>query len=179
MGKIPPQVKQLINENKVGYQGFEAKTPIATDMFIPNHSGITGSQQAKNQLDTRYLSRFLVSGGQSGNITGNAYMNIGSALMGAGEGVVMVRSGSITGISGNATILIPDEAVSGFFQVRKNGTAVFQVSFNNTSEGISSANATQAIDTDTFAAGDIVSLTVECGSATLSKVFISAELTYH
>lgn len=33
---------------------FQEVTPIATEIIIPNHSGITGSQQAKNQLDTRY-----------------------------------------------------------------------------------------------------------------------------
>jgi len=33
-------------------------TPIGTEIIIPNHSGITGSQQAKNKLDARYITGF-------------------------------------------------------------------------------------------------------------------------
>ena len=48
--------KELLKNNKVGKQGVEPRTPIATEMFIPNHSGIKGSQQAIRDLDARYVN---------------------------------------------------------------------------------------------------------------------------
>lgn len=44
--------------NKSGVAQFRKETPIATEMFIPNHSGILGSEQAKADLDARYLINY-------------------------------------------------------------------------------------------------------------------------
>ena len=57
----PPSAESILKNMKNREQKFEPKTPIATDMFIPNHSGITSHPEYKND-DT-----FLAIDGSNAN----------------------------------------------------------------------------------------------------------------
>jgi len=55
INKTQRLIKSLKQETQPSRDFGENRTPIATDMYLPNLSGILGNQDAKNKLDTRYL----------------------------------------------------------------------------------------------------------------------------
>ena len=96
----------------------------------------------------------------------------------------MIRDGSIVGMSINFDLTGATGKISNLIlRVKKNGTAVWEENVSNT---ITSNNKTdfktQARGTDTFSAGDTISVCLEAdgvsGSLTLSKVIVKLEYYY-
>ena len=100
------------------------------------------------------------------------------------KGITMIRDGSIVGMSINFDLTGATGKISNLIlRVKKNGTAVWEENVSNT---ITSNNKTdfktQARGTDTFSAGDTISVCLESdgvsGSLTLSKVIVKLEYYY-
>lgn len=100
------------------------------------------------------------------------------------KGITMIRDGSIVGMSINFDLTGATGKISNLIlRVKKNGTAVWEENVSNT---ITSNNKTdfktQARGTDTFSAGDTISVCLEAdgvsGSLTLSKVIVKLEYYY-
>jgi hypothetical protein len=78
----------------------EIKTPIATDMFIPNHSGLLSNTDATKKLDDRYSLGTHNHDSEYVNVTGDTMTN--SLTLSAGS--ITVSSGDITITNGDLTL---------------------------------------------------------------------------
>ena len=124
--------------------------------------------------------RGYFDGGETSTFTSDRYLDFNNGTqMDDNIGYRMHRPGSITGVScqfkctantgGNVDI-----------NVRKNGSTVFSKnSISVSSTGDFGGSATQAVDVDTFAAGDVLTLFVEInGSLTLDNFNAFMECTF-
>ena len=108
--------------------------------------------------------------GESGTKSSTAYLDMAQAEQASStKGVTMPRAGSLTGVSVNFNISAHSTAAASgrhsfvTFDVRKNGSLVWATTIAGASGGATTYNngvvdktATQAIGTDTFAAGDTI-----------------------
>jgi len=115
-------------------------------------------------------TRGYFDGGESGTFSTSRYLDFNNGTqMGATIGYRMHRAGSITGVSCQFNVTSQTDGFDTPFdqayslvrtEVRKNGTNVFYVDESPTSTGNKGDSATQARGTDTFAAGDVLTLYV-------------------
>jgi len=115
-------------------------------------------------------TRGYFDGGESGTFNSSRYLDFNNGTqMGATIGYRMHRAGSITGVSCQFNVTSQtdgydnpmDEVYSRVrTEVRKDGSNVFYVDESPTSTGNKGDSATQARGTDTFAAGDVLTLYV-------------------
>ena len=74
----------------------------------------------------------------------------------AGEGIPVIRAGSLMGVAASCTVTFYTIGTGTIrTEVEKNGTVVFQCDQNYTSNGVKTVVCTQARGVDTFAAGDL------------------------
>lgn len=126
-------------------------------------------------------SRFGFQAGltSASSVTTSGYMRVGTATMSATIGVVMTRPGSVTGVSGITT-------ASGFvgsgnmvFESRINNSVVLSATVNVTGAGTFSQTATQARNTSTFVAGDVIQLSFSnAGVYNKSDILVNVDVQY-
>ena len=175
---------------------------------LPNYSGVGHNKTTKNLFDERYgqLSEDNTWTGDNtfeGEVKGtkqNTIMGYNRNLSCSGgtekfihiadtvvmtdtKGLTAIRDGSIVGISINWDAGFPSGAMSGInLRVKVNGSAVWDndIGANNGSD--QEAQFTQAKDTDSFSAGDTISVCLEAvdigTSIILSKIIVSLEYYY-
>lgn len=117
----------------------------------------------ENLIITKELggNRYIITGGRQTGLTSSNYfiMGIGGTLAYSSTmGNVMMRPGSITGLSAalNASILTTAGTVE--VQVRKNDSPVFSKIISFEATGVKTTWEVQARNTDTFVAGDVLQM---------------------
>lgn len=190
----PPSAASVLRNTKK--RSFEPKSPIATDMFLPNHSGDHSAGHTniptqdkdivnKEYTDDTFLKKTggIISGNLNvqgelqgsrailhfGDLRGSAvgdtrylYM-AGNGLQCSGtKGYVMPRDGSIVGYSVRFTT--GSFSFAGAFRSRIYRNRITILWAIDTplinSNGEKAHYATQARGTDTFSAGDLISIDV-------------------
>ena len=111
-----------------------------------------------------YYSTSLLAFGESEEITGEAFLKTPSGVQGSlDKGYVMLRKGSITGISTNLEVVDGEGEIQ--IIIYKNGKEVgFRNSISVLFGGIKKDYDIQSRDIVTFNAGDIISVQVNSGS---------------
>ena len=113
------------------------------------------------------------------------FLQIGDTIkMTDDKGICMIRDGSIVGMSINFDITGATGKIANLLlRVKKNGTAVWEEAMSNTIQSTDKTDyKTQARGTDTFSAGDTISVCVEAdgasGTLTIAKVLVQLEYYY-
>ncbi len=124
--------------------------------------------------------RMLYTFGRAASSTGNQNLQIGGVTLGAGQGLVLARPGSIVGMSLQTNISLFVSSGTLTCEVMKNDTAVFSVALSITGTGIVSNSGTQTRNVDTFVAGDILRMrmTLDSGSYTFQDTLGCVELQF-
>ena len=126
--------------------------------------------------------RGYFDGGETNSFSGpsgDRYLDFNNGTqMSATEGYRMHRPGSVTGVSCQYNCTSHD-TLEVTIEVRKNGTKVFEAAANPTGTGNTGGSATQAVDVDTFAVGDVMTLFVTLsGLGTVDDFNAFMELTF-
>lgn len=119
-------------------------------------------------------ARELIQFSKSGtiNLSGSvSYFDFGNVETSASKGWVAPRSGSIVGLSLMYDCTDFELLANIEIQVRKNGSIVFASTIPNTVDDDLKDYATQARGVDTFAAGDIITMTMAESSGTAEATF--------
>jgi len=177
-------------------------TPIASgEMFLPNHSGDHSAGTTKTPTDDQHLvnkkyvdDNFIQSPKQNTIMGYNRNLSCSggtekfihiadTVVMTDTKGLTAIRDGSIVGISINWDAGFPSGAMSGInLRVKVNGSAVWDNDIGASNGNDQEAQFTQARDTDSFSAGDTISVCLEAvgvgSSIILSKIIVSLEYYY-
>lgn len=123
--------------------------------------------------DTRQLLHF----GFNGEMTGSGFLKTTTGVSSEDSGYVMIRSGSITGIS---TILETIETSSEKIEIiiYKNGKEIgFRNTINSVSSEIQKDYDLQSKNIITFNPGDIISVSVKNANTALKNIITMIEIT--
>lgn len=133
-----------------------------------NDVGIDGDLEVNNDVhvagENQGTARTLSSALSITGISSDQYMTVSGVTMTANKGFVMERAGSIVGLSIAYNVTTVDVAALGGIdiQVRKNGTNVYSTGeLLELTNGDKKVNITQNRGTDTFIAGDTISLYID------------------
>ena len=174
---------------------------------LPNYSGVGHNKTTKNLFDERYgqLSEDNTwtgdntfegetKGTKQSTIMGhNRSLNVSvgtekfiqiadNVLMTDTKGITAIHDGSIVGISINWNNGIPSGKFAAIFmRVKVNGSVAWENEISGSMGSDKEAYFTQARDTDSFSAGDTISVCFEgdgSGSIAMSKIIVQLEYYY-
>ena len=126
----------------------------SNDLTVANDATISGELKG---------SRCLLPIGSSGeNKTTDQFLRGGgNSVMGATTGYMMNRAGSIVGVTWMYSVDSYTPVATVEIEIRKNNSAVYEVSDTIAATGVGDVRGTQARGTDTFVAGDIITALVD------------------
>jgi len=172
--------KKYVDDNVVGNLAVTSTQTIENERIVTGDTGARRVQNSgisiddsnnitdvndltiENDLDVKGESkgsRVLISAGNSVNYTGlEKSMKVGSCLLNGDKGLPMVRAGSIVGLSAMVDVSAFTSPGTFTYNCYKNGSVVFSGSYTISSTGVTTHETTQARDTDTFVAGDLIKL---------------------
>lgn len=142
---------------------YEIELKEGRTVFLITFSGNNIEKVYSPSTQVSY-STSLLAFGESEEITGEAFLKTPSGVQGSlDKGYVMLRKGSITGISTNLEVVDGEGEIQ--IIIYKNGKEVgFRNSISVFSGGIKKDYDIQSRDIVTFNAGDIISVQVNSGS---------------
>jgi hypothetical protein len=118
---------------------------------------LSGDYTFEGDLDGNYT--MLVGGGDNSSITASKYLKgYNGQLYTSTLGINMPRAGSITDIGCTLNAVLGLATTNWDLQVRVNGSNVFSCNIDTASSGNKKCRAKQARGTDTFSAGDVLTV---------------------
>ena len=179
-----PYTRWLSVNTTNGYVGILDSTPsypldvngdarIVGDLNVNTDLIVTGELKGSRQSATFSL---LDSGVMFSGVY--YYFKLGDVLTNSTKGLVMVRAGSIVGVSIDYDITATG-ASNPTLSIMKNGSGVWTVTLNKTIANGVRTQTTQARGTDTFAAGDRISIMIfGVTSVNIKNAIVNLEYVY-
>lgn len=168
----------LVNGGDIGITADTDLIQIAENSVIVNGDlKTTGELQGSKQL---LIASRSASFSAEADIV---YLKAGEVLMTDDPtGFIMMKSGSITGLSIMYEIGLTEVGNNSSLHVERNGTSVFEINLGNSSDSEQTNWATQARGIDTFTAGQILGIYIEeeigNGETNYSNVIVTLEIVY-
>lgn len=149
--KLPPQV-DLNNIDDTNLAVYEVDYGGDKPVFV-----ITASDEAFKSAAPTMYKMLLNFGSPAGTITKSTFLNTATGVEGSPEkGYVMMREGSITGLSTNLEILSGEGSIEIILYI--NGeTASFSNTISGDSSGVKKDYDTQSVGVVEFDKGDVIS----------------------
>lgn len=184
------------NLGDILFSTFETSSTESVKMMIRNDGNIgIGTDSPDEKLEV--IGNILLSGELMGSrqsiifsddagaglANNNRYLFAGGVQMTADKGLTAIRDGSIVGISINYDVTGNDDPDTFDLEVLKNGAVVWTNALDKVVANNKEAQATQARGTDTFVAGDTITLRIsttdeEDASMNYNDVIILLEYVY-
>ncbi len=171
--KLPSQV-DLRNIDSTNLEVYEVDYGGETPVFV-----ITASEQLlEAQASNKLYKRMLLTYGIKGQISKSTFLNTGTGVETSNEkGYIMMREGSITGISTNLEVLSGNGEVEVVVYI--NGVPVgFRNTLAVSSSGVEKDYDTQSIGVVKFDKGDVISTyTIINGEVLIKDIINLVEIT--
>jgi len=166
--KLPKEINiKNIDENNLAMYKVNVEDANSTNGTRPVYV-ITASETAFKKQIKNFANKMLLNFGMPGNIENSSFLLSGAGVQGSYEkGYVMVRSGSITGISTSLDVKNPSEKGIAEIILYKNGVAVgFRNTLETNSIGPKVDYDSVKENTINFEKGDVISAKVLLSNGT-------------